>query len=32
MVRYGLLAKIGESVERDLKANATARVASGAAS
>ncbi len=32
MVRYGLLAKIGESVERDLKANATARVASGAGS
>jgi glycerol-3-phosphate acyltransferase PlsX len=32
MVRYGLLAKIGESVERDLKANATGRVASGAAS
>jgi glycerol-3-phosphate acyltransferase PlsX len=32
MVRYGLLAKIGESVERDLKANPTARVASGAAS
>jgi glycerol-3-phosphate acyltransferase PlsX len=32
MVRYGLLAKIGESIERDLKANATGRVASGAAS
>jgi len=32
MVRYGLLTKIGESVERDLKTNATARVASGAGS
>ncbi len=32
MVRYGLLTKIGESVERDLKANATARVVSGASS
>jgi len=32
MVRYALLAKIGESVERDRQANATARLASGAAS
>ena len=32
MVRYELLAKIGESVARDLRANATARVASGVAS
>jgi len=32
MVRYELLAKIGESVAQDLQANATARVASGAAS
>jgi len=32
MVRYELLAKIGESVARDLQANATARVAGGAAS
>jgi glycerol-3-phosphate acyltransferase PlsX len=32
MVRYELLAKIGESVARDLQANATARLASGAAS
>jgi glycerol-3-phosphate acyltransferase PlsX len=32
MVRYELLAKIGESLARDLQANATARVASGAAS
>jgi len=32
MVRYGLLAKIGESVERDLKANSLARVAGGAGS
>jgi len=32
MVRYRLLAKIGESVARDLQANATARLASGAAS
>ncbi len=32
MVRYGLLAKIGESVAQDLQANATARVAGGAAS
>lgn len=32
MVRYELLAKIGESVARDLQANATARVASGVAS
>lgn len=32
MVRYELLAKIGESVARDLKTNATARVASGAGS
>ncbi len=32
MVRYELLAKIGESVERDRQANATAQLASGAAS
>ena len=32
MVRYELLAKIGESVARDRQTNATARVASGAAS
>jgi glycerol-3-phosphate acyltransferase PlsX len=32
MVRYELLAKIGEMVERDLKTNAMARVASGAGS
>jgi len=32
MVRYELLAKIGESVARDLQANATARVSGGAAS
>jgi len=32
MVRYELLAKIGEMVERDLKTNALARVASGAGS
>jgi glycerol-3-phosphate acyltransferase PlsX len=32
MVRYDLLAKIGESVARDLQTSATARVASGAAS
>jgi glycerol-3-phosphate acyltransferase PlsX len=32
MVRYELLAKIGESVARDLQTNATARVASGVAS
>jgi glycerol-3-phosphate acyltransferase PlsX len=32
MVRYDLLAKIGESVARDLQTNATARLASGAAS
>jgi glycerol-3-phosphate acyltransferase PlsX len=32
MVRYELLAKIGESVAQDLQANATARVAGGAAS
>ena len=32
MVRYELLAKIGESVERDRQANATAQVASGVAS
>ncbi len=32
MVRYELLAKIGELVERDRQANATAQLASGAAS
>ncbi len=32
MVRYELLAKIGESVERDRQANTTAQLASGAAS
>jgi len=32
MFRYGLLAKIGESMARDLQAGATARVANGAAS
>ena len=32
MARYQLLAKIGESVARDLQAHATARVAGGAAS
>jgi glycerol-3-phosphate acyltransferase PlsX len=32
MVRYGLLAKIGESMARDLQANSTAPAASGAAS
>jgi len=32
MVRYGLLAKIGESVARDLQTKATTRAASGAAS
>lgn len=32
MVRYELLAKIGESVERDRQANATGQLASGAAS
>jgi phosphate acyltransferase len=32
MVRYELLAKIGETIERDLRATATARLASGAGS
>jgi glycerol-3-phosphate acyltransferase PlsX len=32
MVRYKLLAKIGQSMERDLQATTTARLASGAAS
>jgi hypothetical protein len=32
MVRYELLAKIGQSMARDLLATATARQASGAAS
>jgi phosphate acyltransferase len=32
MFRYGLLAKIGESMARDMQASATARVASGATS
>ena len=32
MVRYDLLAKIGETMARDLQATATARLASGAGS
>jgi hypothetical protein len=32
MVRYELLAKIGESMARDLKAGTSARLASGAGS
>jgi hypothetical protein len=32
MVRYELLAKIAQSMARDMQASATARVASGAAS
>ena len=32
MVRYELLAKIGETIAQDLRATATARLASGAGS
>jgi hypothetical protein len=32
MIRYELLAKIGESMARDLQARTTAQLASGAAS